>query len=102
MGAIINVSIDVTKLPKEKFVKGKKGGVYYNFTMSVNEDTRFGNNVSVFDSQTADEREAKKNKDYIGNGKVVWTDGKITVAEREEQKEQPKKQVKQVDDDLPF
>mgnify|MGYP003665104547 CR=1 FL=1 len=47
MGAIINASINVAKLPKEKFVKGKDGNVWYNFTISINDETRYGNNVSV-------------------------------------------------------
>ena len=34
MGAILNASMRVDKLPKEKFVKGKDGAVYYNFTIS--------------------------------------------------------------------
>ena len=83
MSALINLSIDVANLPKEKFVKGKNGKVYYNFTISVNDETnQFGQNVSAFDSQTKEEREAKKQKVYLGNGKVVWTDDSIVVAER--------------------
>jgi len=85
MAGLISVSINVADLPKEKFVQGKKG-TYYNFTISVNDDTnQFGQNVSLFDSQTKEEREAKKSKNYIGNGKVVWTDGQMTVAERQEE-----------------
>ena len=72
------------KLPKEKFIKGKDGAVYYNFTISVNDDTRYGNNVAFMDSQTKDERDAKVQKTYLGNGKVVWTDGTVKLAEREE------------------
>lgn len=84
MAGLISVSINVADLPKEKFVQGKKG-TYYNFTISVNDDTnQFGQNVSLFDSQTKEEREAKKSKTYIGNGKVVWTDGKMTTVERED------------------
>ena len=74
MAAIISASIDVSKLPKEKFVKGKKG-VWYNFTISINDESKFGNNVALTDSQTKEEREAGKPKDYLGNGKVVWTNG---------------------------
>jgi hypothetical protein len=33
MSAIINVSLRVDALPKEKFVSGKDGAVYYNFTV---------------------------------------------------------------------
>ena len=85
MSTLINASIRVDKLPKEKFVKGKDGAVYYNFTISVNDDTRYGNNVGISDAQTKEEREAKKPKLWLGNGKVFWTDGTITLAEKEEQ-----------------
>ena len=33
MGVLINASIRVDKLPKEKFVKGKDGAVYYNLNI---------------------------------------------------------------------
>ena len=99
MSAIINASIRVDKLPKEKFVKGKDGAVYYNFTISVNDETRYGNNVAVMDSQTKEEREAKVSRNYLGNGKVVWTDSNIVVAEREDK---PQAVKETVSDDLPF
>ena len=87
MSTLINGSIRVDKLPKEKFIKGKDGAVYYNFTISVQDETRYGNNVAFMDSQTKEEREAKMPKTYLGNGKVVWvSDGTIQVAEREEEK----------------
>tara|TARA_R110001592_G_scaffold151790_2_gene378619 strand:+ start:716 stop:1054 length:339 start_codon:yes stop_codon:yes gene_type:complete len=92
MGAIINASINVAKMPKEKFVKGKDGAVWYNFTISIQDETRFGNNVALMDSRTVEEREAKKQPLYFGNGKVVWikdvqnSAGKILLAEREEEK----------------
>ena len=84
MSTLGSINIRVDKLPKEKFVKGKDGAVYYNFTFSIADETRYGNNISAFDSQTKEERDAKKPKDYLGNGKIFWTDGKISVAEREE------------------
>ncbi len=96
MSALLNVSLNVADLPKEKFVTGKKG-VYYNFTVSINDETnQFGQNVSVYDSQTKEEREAKKAKSYLGNGKVVWTDGNCVAAERQEQPAQEETA------DLPF
>ena len=36
------------------------------------------------DSQTKEEREAKAQRNYLGNGKVVWTNDIIKLAEREE------------------
>jgi len=96
MGAIIKASIRVDKLPKEKFIKGKDGAVYYNLTISVNDDTRYGNNVAIMDSQTKEEREAKAQKTYLGNGKVVWHNEIIKLAERQEEV------VESNNDDLPF
>tara|TARA_R100001460_G_scaffold105183_4_gene151511 strand:+ start:2592 stop:2927 length:336 start_codon:yes stop_codon:yes gene_type:complete len=90
MGAIINASINVAKLPKEKFVKGKDGAVWYNLTISIQDETRYGNNVALMDSRTAEEREAGKQALYFGNGKVSWIkdakngQGQIHLAEREE------------------
>ena len=99
MGALINVSLRVDKLPKEKFVSGKDGAVYYNFTIGVNDDSnQYGQNVSATDSQTKEEREAKKPKTYLGNGNVVWTDGNIKVADKKV--EVTAKEL--VEDSLPF
>ena len=89
MSALINLSINLDSLPKEKFVKGKKG-TYYNFTVSVNDDTNtYGQNASVFDSQSKEQREAKEPKKYIGNGQVIWTDGTCVkaVSDKKRQKQ---------------
>ena len=99
MSTLIVGSIRVDKLPKEKFIKGKDGAVYYNLTISVGDETRFGNNVAFMDSQTKEEREAKVAKTYLGNGKVVWTDGNVKLAEREEA---AAKVEASPDTDLPF
>jgi hypothetical protein len=87
MSAIINYSLRVDKMPKEKFVAGKDGAVYINLTMSVNDETRFGNNATVFVSQTKEENQEKKPKNYLGNGKVVWNNGTIVNAEKEVKQE---------------
>ena len=98
MSALINLSLRVDKLPKEKFVSGKDGAVYYNFTIGVNDDSnQYGQNVSLTDSQTKEEREAKKPKTYLGNGNVVWTDGNIKVADKKVEAT-----AKEVESDLPF
>jgi hypothetical protein len=96
MAGIIKARIDVSKLPKEKFYKGKKG-VYYEFIVSLNDETnQYGQNVSISDSQTLEEREAKKPKLYLGNGEVVWTNDMIKLAKKETTQEEP------VTNDLPF
>ena len=98
MSTLINLSLRVDQLPKEKFVAGKDGKVYYNFTIAVNDEAnQFGQNVSAYDSQTKEEREAKKSKSYIGNGSVIWTDGKINAVKKEQTAT-----TKEVASDLPF
>ena len=101
MSALINFSLRVDKLPKEKFVAGKDGAHYYNGTISINDETNeWGQNVSIIDSQTKEERDAKKPKTYLGNGKVVWNDGNIKNAVKTDNVEVKATSVEA--DDLPF
>jgi hypothetical protein len=102
MSALINYSIRVDRLPKEKFIAGKDGAVYVNLTMSINDETRYGNNVGVYVSQSQEEREAKKQKQYLGNGKVVWNNGTIVNAEKEVQEVVQEATVEAEGDGLPF
>jgi hypothetical protein len=83
MGSIVNFSLDLNKIPKSAITK-KNGAAYLNLTMSVNDDSRYGNNTSVYIAQSKEERDAKTKRDYIGNGRVIWTDGNIVLAEEEE------------------
>ena len=69
MAKLITASIDVTKLDKEKLVKGKKG-TYANLTIWLNDEVdQFGNDVSIQQSLSKEEREAGASKIYLGNGK---------------------------------
>jgi hypothetical protein len=78
MAAINSISIDLTKLNKEKI----KDNRWLNLTVTINDETnQYGQNVSVFHSQSKEEREAKEKKEYVGNGKCVWNDGNIVNAE---------------------
>ena len=84
---IISASIDLTKIDKSKIVEGKKGK-YYNITITVfdNKD-QYGNNVSLTDPQDKEQREAKKPKKYLGNGKVVYCKNQTSQSEPLEQDE---------------
>ena len=78
----------------------QKDGSYKNYTIGINDETNdWGKNVSVWEEQTKEQREAKEQKNYCGNGKVVWTDGSIVVAEK---KPSPSEAVKDENDGLPF
>ncbi len=58
--------------------KGEKG---LELTVSLSDETnQYEQNVSAWVSQSKEQREAKKERFYAGNGKTFWTDGKITVA----------------------
>ena len=57
-------------------------------TISIsNEQNKYGKNATAYVSQTKEQREAKKERYYIGNGSVVWADGiikKVGKAEKTE------------------
>lgn len=81
-------------------IKGKDGN-YKEYTVSIdNETNKFGQNVSMYEAQTKDQREAKVPRNFIGNGKVFWTDGNISVADKVER--EGKSSQSQFDDTMPF
>jgi len=87
MAVVVNFSLNVEKLPKEKYIKGKKG-VYQNITLVINDEVdKFGNNVKTFVTQNQAEREEKQAKTYLGDGRVVWTNGNVNVAKQQVEKE---------------
>ena len=75
MAGIIKTSINLNDIPKDKIIQGKKGK-YLPITITVNDEPdQFGNQGPVIVDQTKEEREAKAAKTYLGNCKVVWTNG---------------------------
>lgn len=94
MAAIVTVNVDLSKIPTDKIYEGKKGR-YAELTVMINDETsEYGNNVSVSMNQTKEERDNKDPKTYVGNGKVLWNDGKITNVEKE--------QPQEANDGMPF
>tara|TARA_R110001592_G_scaffold113960_1_gene313382 strand:+ start:960 stop:1277 length:318 start_codon:yes stop_codon:yes gene_type:complete len=105
MASIITASINLNEIDKTKIIKGKKGQ-YLPISISINDEVdQFGNQGPVTISQSKEERDAKTPKKYLGNVKVVWTNGdNVAAAPRDGQQAQvqaPAKVVTQ-DDDLPF
>ena len=106
MASIIATSINLTQIPKDKIIEGKKGK-YLPITISINDEPdQFGNQGPVVVQQSKEEREAKQPKTYLGNVKVVWTNGdNVGVAPRVDQQTQaaPAPAAKaEVKEDLPF
>jgi len=104
MASIIATSIDLTKIPKDKIIDGKKGK-YLPITITLNDEVdQFGNNGPVVVQQTKEEREAKVDKVYLGNVKVVWTNGENVAAAPRDGGPAPAQSAaaQAVADDLPF
>ncbi len=106
MASIIATSIDLTKIPKDKIINGKKGK-YIPITITLNDELdNFGNNGPVVVQQSKEEREAKAEKVYLGNVKVVRTnETNVEVAPRTDAQPQAAaapQPAAQVEDDLPF
>ena len=75
MAGIIKASINLNNIDKSKIFEGKKGK-YLPITITVNDEPdQFGNQGPVCIEQTKEEREAKSPKTYLGNVKVVWSNG---------------------------
>ena len=79
MASIINHYIDLTKVDKSRLKDGK----FLQITTVLDNESKYGNNVGTYESMSKDEKDAGKKRNYVGNGKVVWTDGTIAIAEKE-------------------
>jgi len=106
MASIIATSINLQEIPKDKIIEGKKGK-YLPITITINDEVdQFGNQGPVVVQQTKEEREAKTAKTYLGNVKVVWTNGdNVAVAPRQDQPAQVAQAAPAaaaVKEDLPF
>ena len=102
MASIIKASINLNVIPKEKIFVCKKGK-YLPITITLNDELdQFGNQGPVVVEQTKEEREAKAPKTYLGNVKVVWTNGdNVDVAPRDNQSA-PAPAPAAAEEDLPF
>lgn len=107
MASIIKASINLNNIPKDKIISGKKGK-YLPITITINDEVdQFGNQGPLLVEQSKEEREAKMPKVYLGNVKVVWTNGQnVDAAPRMDQgggapPPPPQRQAAPMDD-LPF
>jgi hypothetical protein len=101
MAQLFSASLDVSKISKDKLIKGAKGN-YLNITISVNDEAdQYGNVLSIYESHTKEEREAKEKKNYIANGKLVWSSDGGSTAQSAPAKTAPASIVEE-ESDLPF
>jgi len=82
MATIASISLDVKKIDKSKL----KDGRYLNLDLSIRDElNQYGQNVSVYYNRSKEERDQEMPKSYLGNGKVVWTDGNISTGKSTQQ-----------------
>lgn len=98
----VEIRIDVTKIPKEKLYKGKKG-TYLTMTSFINLDEidQYGNNGMVVVKKDKDEQDSP----ILGNAQIFWSDSWDVKAQRGEQessKPSAPAQDNNFDDDCPF
>ena len=102
MASIIKANIDLNKIPKDKIYQGAKGK-YLPITITLNDELdQFGNQGPVVVEQTKEERDAKAAKTYLGNVKVVWTNGQNVDAAPRDNQSVPAPAPAAAEDDLPF
>ncbi len=98
MGSLISASIDLSKIDKAKITEGKNGAKYYNILISVNDEkNQFGQDVSISENQSKEDRDGGVKKNYLGNGKTIWS-GQVL----KKQTSAPVENTPYNNDDLPF
>ena len=102
MASIIKASINLNNIPKDRIFEGKKGK-YLPITITLNDELdQFGNQGPVIVEQTKEERDAKAAKTYLGNVKVVWTNGSNVEPAPRDNNSAPAAPAPAVEEDLPF
>ena len=104
MALILAASINLSGIPKDKIIIGKKGK-YLPISITLNDELdQFGNQGPVIVSQSKEERAAKEAKTYLGNVKLVWTNGEVKKFDNPQQGQQAVAPVAAavIEDDLPF
>ena len=97
MAAIASVSIDLSKIDKS-LLKEKGTSKYLNVDILIRDEiNQYNQNVAVYHTQSKEDREAKVDKKYVGNGKAVWSKGEIVTVSY-----QAPAKLQEVSDDLDF
>lgn len=104
MSAIIAAWMPLAKLKEIVETLEARDEKGFKMTIGLNDDSdKFGQNVQLFAEQTKEQRDAKQDRYFCGNGRVIWTNGKIILAEKKEKTEAESKTKKTTaKDEAPF
>lgn len=101
MASIIKASINLNDVPKDKIINGAKGK-YLPIVITINDEVdNYGNQGPICVEQSKEERENKDKKTYLGNVRVVWTNGSNVEPNRDGGATAQAPQASTADD-LPF
>ena len=76
--------INVKNIDKARLQTLKSGAVGFPMSFAINDEVdQYGNNVSMWMDQTEDERKSKAKRVYLGNGKLSWSNGVITIVNKD-------------------
>lgn len=80
---LINLSICLSDIPKDRIKLANNGKKYLNVTVQdLREADEYGNTHSLYCTQTKEEREAKEKRTFIGRGKeFVFQSARPSVEE---------------------
>lgn len=99
----VYIKTDILKILSDTVIK--KGDKGISITISTDDQqNQFGQNISAYVSQSKEDQEAKKNRFYIGNGKVFWANDGTPFVPKKEPAHTPKKEYSSNDSEegLPF
>lgn len=107
MAAQAELQIDLSKLLKDYINTDNRSGEkytpkgdakYIKLKITIKDESKFGNNVLVVQALP----EGVEKGPILGNGKVYWTDGVISKAERDDAPKAAPSVAAEGDDDFPF
>lgn len=74
MARLINTYLTLEKINVLRDVLMNKNENGVGITISVNDEAdQYGNDVKLYVAQSKEDRESKKQRFYIANGKTTWT-----------------------------
>ena len=77
MSQIIALKIDIAKADKSRYFTGKNGALYLDAVLYVNDEPdKYGNCGMIVQSVGRDERANGVKGNILGNGKIVYGEGK--------------------------
>ena len=84
MSVIGNGWMNCSGMDKSKITKTKGGKMGFAFQFAINDKVDdYGNNVTIWHTQTQEEKDDKEKRVFIANGKANWTNGELTIVNKD-------------------